>query len=196
MIQFNNLEFVSPTLLRIDAEVMDLPYFDNVTIDRIIIDTEDTVCENGPSSNPPFVMEWGDGTAKDIKTTINVSDLVKDGPKLLFVYIKCLGNPYPEPPCPLDKEYPMQAVADMSQIYETALKFAKCTKGCGCNCQGPNCQIDVNFANFALQYFRFSTAMNNKDWATAYESYCYLMRRRNKKAKINVPPSKPCGCNG
>ena len=58
MIEFQELR-VSPDGKRliIDASVKDLQYYDDVYIDAVIIDTQDTYVANGPSTNPIFSYE-------------------------------------------------------------------------------------------------------------------------------------------
>lgn len=58
MIQFNELR-ITPDGKRliIDASVKDLSYFNNVYIDAVIIDTQNTFTLNGPSTNAIFKHE-------------------------------------------------------------------------------------------------------------------------------------------
>jgi len=193
MVQFNELRFIAPTLLQVNVQVTDLPYYENVYIDSIIIDTEDTYCESGPSANPPFRYQVGDGTYKEAKYVFDVADLLCDGPKMLFVWVTTLGIPSSDTPCGLDTP-DMQAVVDLSAVYNQAIKQIRCaTNRCGCS--GPKCTVDAAFANFSLQYYRMTTALELKDWGTAYQAYCYLLRKRPSN-KIVSNPRKPCGCNG
>ena len=194
MVQFNELRFIAPTLLQVNAQIIDLPYYDKVYIDEIIIDTEDTYCETGPSQNPPFRYQVGDGTFKKAKYVFDVADLLCDGPKMLFVWVTTLGSPSMDTPCGMDKPATMQAVVDLSTIYEEAMRKIRCASS-GCGCTGRKCSIDADYANFALQYFRMETALSVKDWGTAYQAYCVLLRKRPSK-KIVSNPRKPCGCNG
>lgn len=55
MVQFNELRITPDGKnLIIDVSVQDMEYYDNVFIDSIIIDTEDTYIPSGPSTNPIF----------------------------------------------------------------------------------------------------------------------------------------------
>lgn len=58
MVDFNELR-VSPDRknLIIDVSIKDLPYYENVYIDSIIIDTQDTYIPSGPSNSPIFTYE-------------------------------------------------------------------------------------------------------------------------------------------
>ena len=193
MVQFNELKFIAPNILQVNAQVIDLAYFDNVYIDSIIIDTEDTYCESGPSSNPAFSYQVPENT-KEVRYAFDLSNFLCNNPKMLFVWITAKGIPSQDTPCGLDKIATMQAVVDLTIIYEEAMRNLRCVlNGCGCN--NTKCVVDANFANFSLQYFRMETALKVGDWATAYEAYCFLLRKRPSK-RIVSNPRKPCGCNG
>ena len=58
MIQFNELR-ITPDgkKLVIDASVKDLNYYNNVYIDAVIVDTQNTYVSSGPSSKPVFYYE-------------------------------------------------------------------------------------------------------------------------------------------
>ena len=58
MVDFNELR-VSPDRknLIIDVSIKDLSYYENVYIDSIIIDTQDTYIPSGPSNSPIFTYE-------------------------------------------------------------------------------------------------------------------------------------------
>lgn len=194
MIQFNTLEFVNAKTLRIDISVMDLAYYTNVYIGKILIDTEDTVLSTCPSENPPLVIEPSGQGLKSYKQAIDVSSIVDKGAKMLFVYVECLGVPAPNTPCGMDSEYSMKPVVDYECIYKEGLKKAKCVGKCGC--LDGNCSIDTAFANFSLQYFRLVSALENDDVETAYDAWYYLSHRGGKKRLNPVQLTKPCGCNG
>ena len=192
MIQFNELRFLTSKTLQISASVLDLEYYDLVYMDSIIIDTEDTVCETGPSDNPPYELHLD--RVKSINTTIGVSDLVAGGPKMLFVYIRCTGVPAPDTPCGLDNQDSMQPVVDYQAVYNTALKLAKCMGKCGC--LDGECSVDTSFANFALQYFRMEEGLKNGNWSDAYDAYCWLMHKYGNVAFKESQAKRGCSCNG
>ena len=193
MIQFNDLKFLTSKTLRINAEVIDLGYYNNVYIESIIIDTEDTVSETGPSDNPPFILNLGT-PVKKINTTINVAPLLDNGPKMLFVYLRCTGVPAGDTPCGLDNQDTMQPVVDYQSVYNTALKLAKCVGKCGC--LDGDCSIDTAFANFALQYFRMEQGLANGNWSDAYDAYCWLMHKYGNIKYKGSNASRGCSCNG
>lgn len=194
MVQFNELKFIAPNILQVDAQVIDLPYYENVYIDSIIIDTEDTYCESGPSSNPIAVYSAGNSDCKTVRHAFDLSGALCGKSKMFFVWVTTTGFPSGDTPCGLDKQNTMQAVVDLKVVYEEAMKNFKCMVG-GCSCNSSKCVVDANFANFSLQYFRMQSALEVGDWTTAYEAYCYILRKRPSK-NISVKSRKPCGCNG
>lgn len=191
MVQFNTLEFLTPKTLHINAEIQDIEYFENVYIDQVVIDTESTVGSTGPSDKPVITYTIEE-PVKSINIVLDVSEAVKERPQMLFVYVRCTGTPSADTPCGLDEEYDMKAVVDYTAIYNYALKLAKVSGGC--KCSSGDCEIDVVFANFALQYFRMEKSLENEDYDTAYEAYCYLINK-GKDRRIALKP-KGCGCNG
>ena len=54
MIKFNELRISADGKLHLEAQVRDESYFDNVYIDKIIIDNQDTFTISGQSSTPIF----------------------------------------------------------------------------------------------------------------------------------------------
>lgn len=194
MVQFNELRFLAPGALQIDVSVIDLPYYDNVFIDSIIIDTEDTYCDTGPSSNPALIYPAGGTDTKFVNTLLDVADILCNGPKMLFVWVTTIGNPSGDVPCGEDVPFKVKAVVDPKDIYNEAMRKLKCTSG-SCGCGQSKCIVDANLANFSLQYLRMQTALSVEDWTTAYEAYCSLLRKRPSK-RITGKSRKPCGCNG
>lgn len=169
-----------------------MEYYDNVYMDSIIIDTEDTVCETGPSSNPPYELHLD--RVKSVNMTLDVSNLVKNGPKMLFVYIRCTGVPAQDTPCGLDNQDAMQPVVDYQAVYNGALKLAKCIGKCGC--LDGECSVDTAFANFALQYFRMEQGLKDGNWADAYNAYCWLMHKYGNVGYKSSEAKRGCSCNG
>ena len=91
MIEFKELR-VTPDgkTLIIDASVKDLSYYDNVYIDSLTIDTQDTYSESGSSTNPIFYYEVAsvsDENKKRIRLELNNTVLGDITGNMFFVYI-------------------------------------------------------------------------------------------------------------
>ena len=89
MIQFNELR-INPedTKLIIDVSVKNSVYYENVYIDTISIDTQDTFIDSGPSSNAAYTNTLT-GDNKSVRLELGIGDLL---PSLLdnmfFVWVK------------------------------------------------------------------------------------------------------------
>lgn len=69
MIHFNELRYSKDNkYLVIDAAIDSQDYYDNVVIDSIIIDNQDTFVANGPSSTPIYTYEVSDTYSKTYST--------------------------------------------------------------------------------------------------------------------------------
>lgn len=78
MITFDQLAITTDgKYLIIDARIDNSRYFDNVYIDSVVIDSQDTYIQNGPSSNPVFVYEVPDS---QYDTVFSVSEPCGCGP--------------------------------------------------------------------------------------------------------------------
>ena len=79
MIQFNKLQINREgTKLTIDIAVKDLEYYNNVYIDSISIDTQDTFVNSGPSKKPKYtkILEGNNKTYVEELSNISAIDLI------------------------------------------------------------------------------------------------------------------------
>lgn len=61
MVKFNELKVTNDgKYLIIDVSIKDLQYYTDVYLDEIIIDTQDTYVDNGPSKSPAFIYKMDD----------------------------------------------------------------------------------------------------------------------------------------
>ena len=74
MVEFNKL-FVIPCNkgIYIDCSVLDMPYFNNVYIDKIVVDTQDTFSKDGVSKYPVYSYTIS-GNQKRVQMTIKATD--------------------------------------------------------------------------------------------------------------------------
>lgn len=193
MIQFDTLEFLNGNTVRLDAQVSDLSYYADVYIDSIIIDTDLTAGENGPSSNPVYT-ETIEGDEKSVSRTFDLDTILgKDrGQRMLFVFIKAKGIPAADTPCGMDNEYSVKAVADLSGVYDKAVSLLKCVKGCGCI--EDECVVSAKLANFALEWFQLKSSIELGKNTRALESFCRLVGYTKNKGR-EVYSVKRCGCH-
>ena len=88
MVQFNELK-INPqgTSLIIDVSVIDSAYYQNVYLDTISIDTQDTFTENGPSTNTAYKTTIS-GNSKSTRLELGIADIL---PSLLDNMFFCVG---------------------------------------------------------------------------------------------------------
>lgn len=97
MVKFDELSInKDSTLLRISASIRDLEYYENVFIDTISIDTQDTFTEEGPS-NTPIYTNTLKGNHKSITLELNQKDLGKlISSNMFFVWVTTKTDPITE----------------------------------------------------------------------------------------------------
>lgn len=194
MIQFNELR-ITPNgkYLLIDVSVEDKEYYENVTIDRIVIDTQDTYIPNGPSSNAiyTYVVDsthnpkypYPDDKIKSVQLCLSTEDLKVDLSKtLFFVYAIADGIPSPYTPCGMDNEVIMSPVCDLYTAYQGAMNYIKEIE--------KECSIPTTFIEFILRVKAFMLSIKTGNYLQAIKYWNKFFKDRNSKT------IKTCGCNG
>ena len=183
MIKFTELR-VQRERLTIVAEVREIEnYYDNVYIDKIIIDTQDTFITSGPSANPIYSVTI-DGDQKVVSIALSKDDLggIDIDHTLFFVYAKAKGVPSPTTPCGADSEYSVGVTFSMCPVYNTAMDYVKEVEN--------TCDIPSGFINSILQLKAIECAINARHFTQAIKYY-------NKFYKnVNMSSSSTCGCHG
>lgn len=83
MLQFNELRITPDSnYIIIDVSVINDSYYQDICIDSIVIDTQDTYISNGPSNNPIFVYQNG---SIDFEDFIPVNTLDEEGANEVYV---------------------------------------------------------------------------------------------------------------
>lgn len=171
MIEFQELR-VSPNGKRliVDASVKNLQYYEDVYIDAIIIDTQDTYVANGPSTNPVFSYEVqtfdnetdSEDNSEDTEESGEESDS-EDGEKrvrleldsttlgvplngtLFFVYVVAKGTPSADTPCGMDNQTTMGVVSNLYPFYRTMVNHMKEVEN--------GCEIPKGFIDSLLRFY-------------------------------------------
>lgn len=184
MIKFNKL-FIPPFSkgIYLDCEVCDLPYYENVYIDKVIIETQDTFSVTKESSTPvyTYIVE---GNKKSIRLFIKDADMLVKcfTDNLYFIKVKAKGIPASDTPCGMDNIYTIGVVADTYKIYRKALKYMN---RCLDTCEVPKALID-----FILRYKAFSICLKTRDFTQAI----YYWKKFIKTSSVKT--SSICRCNG
>ena len=96
MIKFTDLRVQKEHLI-IAAEVEEIEdYFDDVYIDKIFVDTQDTFITSGPSANTIYSATVS-GNLKEFSLTLTSADLnnIDLENTMFFVHVKAKGTPSP-----------------------------------------------------------------------------------------------------
>lgn len=140
MIIFNELRVTNDAdYIIISARVRNEAYYKNVYIDKVIIDTEESYHEGGPSSNPVYEYTVKDNQ-KEINIKIDKLSATSFDKHLFFVYIKAKGTPAADTPCGMDNIYTLGVTMYMGNYYNMFMKHIKEVEK---NCQVPQGLIDI-----------------------------------------------------
>lgn len=177
--------------LIIEAAVENLSYYKNVSIASVIIDTQDTFVNTGPSNKAIYHLSFDDGgtevamyNKKRVKLTLSEKELgVSLSDNIFFVYIITQGIPDPHVPCGMDNIYTMGIAVNLRPIYNTAMKYIKELDS--------TCDIPRGFIDIILRLKAFNLSIRTGNFTTAFKYWDKLF-----KNKTDVSPSKNCGCNG
>ena len=210
MIQFNELRITPDSKhLIIDASIDNSSYYDNVILDSIVIDTQDTYVANGPSSKPIYtykidydytystpedyscnpVLSDNDKAycltqgGKNIRLTLSAKDLgISLNDKILFVYAIATGTPAPDTPCGMDNSIVMSTVVNLYPVYQNTMCYLRELDS---DCQVPKGFIDMILR---LKAVELCIRTGNYTKAISYWKKFFL-------GKTQVPTYN-CGCNG
>lgn len=211
MIQFNELRILpDSSRLVIDVSVQDLDYYDNIFIDSIIIDNQETYSPNGPSSKPVYIytaeedtikvysipdcdscrpvmtedesycLLSNQGKVKRVSLVLGPNDLVLDK-KILFVYVKVKGYPNPDTPCGMDNSISMGVTFNLAPLYCNSIHYMKEVEN--------NCNIPKSFIDFVLRFKAFELSIKSGHYTQAIKFWDILIKDR--LCNIN----QICGCD-
>ena len=184
MVQFNELR-INPegTKLIIDVSVKNSMYYENVYIDTISIDTQNTFIDSGPSSNVAYTNTLT-GDNKSVRLELGIGDLL---PSLLdnmfFVWVKTKGTPDMSTPCGEDNMLTLGVTVALYPLYQQAFSYIKELE--------KECVTPKGFINFILQLKALQIAVRTGHYTQAIKYWERFFRGLKKDAVTNK-----CGCYG
>ena len=183
MIKFTELR-VQKERLTIVAEVREIEnYYDNVYIDKIIIDSQDTFNTSGPSANPIYSVTVN-GNEKKVSISLSSTELggIDMDHTMFFVYGVAKGTPAPETPCGYDDVNSVGVTFSMCPIYNKTMGYIKEVEN--------SCEIPKDFINMIIQLKAIQYSVDSGHFTQAVKYY-------NKFYKnLSVNTSHTCGCHG
>ena len=174
--------------LFIDAHINKAPYFEDLVLDKISIDTQNTVLQSfhGPSENSVFTQTTVTNTLRPKEVHLVVdknmidADLSKD---MLYVYFHVKGTPPPNIPCGLDTPYTLGVTFNEGIIYNRMMGYTKEIAN--------TCEIPMGFIDMILQLEAIKAAIETENYVTANKFYNRLINLKSSStSNIN------CKCHG
>lgn len=191
MIHFNELR-ISPDSkhLIIDVSVLNDDYYDNVYIDSIIIDNQDTYVGSGPSSNPVYSYTVPDEISKLTKEHLGRKHVrldlgtyeLDDLDNLFFVYVKTKGTPAPDTPCGMDNITTLGTVSNMYPFYQQAMNYIGEIAA--------DCSIPQNFIDYILKLKGLDIAVKTGNYTDAINYYNKFFKGKEESST----KKGGCGC--
>jgi hypothetical protein len=193
MVLFDRLQISDDgRLLYMDVHVNKAGYFDNIYIDRVVIQTSDQVSETDPLSPGDdyiYSMKAEPGT-KELHLALNAItdfDLVYKSlsDKLLFVYVICTGTPDACTPCRLDEMTTLGVTFDESLLYQQVMQQTRQLS--------EDCEIPKGFIDLILLWNGFKAAIETEHYIPAID---FWKKMFDKRYNASIRGHKPCGCHG
>lgn len=177
MLRFNELRITPDQKhLIVDVEVQPLEYYDDVYVGAVVIDTQKTFSETGPSSKALFTFEYDE--QKHIREVIDIDTIANN---LFFVYAIASGTPSENTPCGMTESSILGVAYDKYPMYIQGMKLLREMGGC---------EPSSNLIDYILQRkaFDISLLTGNYSEAIKYWNAFYNTKEVTVKSK--------CGCHG
>lgn len=192
--------------LIVEACVSQESYYDNVYIDCLSIDTEDTFNPIGPSKEPLFTTTFqrevevdNPDWTPDNGEPETIIEIVRDfknislefTPDMLglssfdnlyFIHIKALGAPSPDVPCGADNIYTLGVAMNLVPVYNMQMGYLKELEH--------TCTIPKGFIDSILKSKALELALKTGNNLLAAKYWTKLFKDKG------VNTVKSCGCNG
>lgn len=197
MLHWNELRITPDNkYLIIDVSVDNDSYYDNIVLDSIVIDTQDTYVLNGPSSNPIYTFNVDDShnelhyqtyvneEGRHIRLTLNHQNLntTLDG-NMFFVYAIATGTPAPDTPCGFDSNQIMGTVVNLYPIYQNIMCYIKKLNN--------KCEVPKEFIDMILRLKSVELCVRTGNYPQAIKYWNKFFSTQNYKV-----PNYNCGCYG
>jgi len=183
MIKFTDLR-VSNGHLIISAEVREIEdYYDNVYIDKIKIDSQDTFSSTGPSSSLIYESD-SFGEVKSITLDLDATDFqdIDMNKTMFFVYAVASGTPAADTPCGMDNVNSLGVTFSLCPIYNETMAYVKEIEN--------ECILPKSFINMILQLKAIQYSINSGHYTQAIKYYNKFYRT------LSASTTNSCGCYG
>lgn len=168
--------------LLIEVAIENLPYYEDLYIDKISIDTQNTFV-SGKVSDTPIYEYTVVGNVKGVELTIDPCEFTEPqgAGTLFFIYVTVKGTFAENTPCGMDKTISVKALIDTYPIYRLGLKYIKEAY--------EECSVPRDFIDFILRLKAFMMCLETEDYPLAINYWKKFFRSLKK-------PSLNCNCYG
>ena len=175
--------------LFIDVHVNKAGFFDNIYINKVIIQTQDQVSETDPLTpgSSYIYNKVAEEGCKEMHLVLDADADLGTGlsDKLLFVYVVCKGTPDACTPCRLDEMTTLGVTFDESLFYQMVMQHTKELND--------TCKIAKGFLDLILLWNGFKAAVETEHYLPAID---FWKKMFDTKYNASVGGAKPCGCHG
>lgn len=178
MISFHAL-YITPDKkhLVVDVSIDNLAYYNDVYLDSIVIDTQSTFIETGPTNDAFYVESFANGF-KHKRLFIDI-DTLSDN--LFFVWVNARGTVAEDTPCGISPKTVLGIVFDKDRLYSQAMKLINSLDSCA-----PN----DGLIDFILRKNAFDLSLSVGNYTQAIEYWNQFYK--------DIKSTKPshCSCHG
>lgn len=179
--------------LYVDVHVNTASHFNNIVIDKVVIQTQEQVSEADPlTPGEEFIYSMtAEENTKELHLHLNAStDFDKSyhtlSNMLLFVYVVCKGTADPCTPCRLDELTTLGVTFDTNLLYQKVMQFTKDLN--------KDCNIPKGFIDLILLWNGFKAAIETEHYIPAIDFWRKMFDRQYSPSTGNI--TKDCGCHG
>lgn len=184
MIEFVELRITPDSkYLIIEVKIKDDSYYENVYLDTISVDTQDTYSSNSHSFEPVFYHEFS-SNEKSFSIELNAATMgLSDLNQLFLIQVKAKGTPSADTPCGGDTSQITGTIANMYPVYKQGMNFIKELS--------ESCTIPQGFTDFILRSKAIELATMTGNYTEAAKYYRMFVKDGKYRSKIK---SGGCGC--
>lgn len=189
MVTFNELRVTNDgKYLIIDVSVRDLSYYEDIYLDSVSIDTQDTYKDGGPSTAVIYTKDISKEApnSKHYRLELGVGEFLPSlYNNMFFVYVKVKGTPSSDVPCGMDNVYTLGVTFNTCALYTALMSYVKEVN--------KSCDIPKNFIDLFLQFKALQVSVETEHYMQAIEFYNTFIKDIKSTSSANI---KTCNCYG
>lgn len=185
MLEFKLIKYdSSKKCLNITVKVKDLPYYNGITIEGLVIDNQDTYLSSGPSEEPILKVDYSNQNLKEVTFQLYYKQLgLEVETNMLFIYALAKGTPAPDTPCGKDNVVTMAVyIPPLKSFYSSFISQL--------NEIEDSCCIPKNFIDSYLKLKALTLCVNTQQLPLAVRIWNKFF------TKTYISNGQSCKCSG